>query len=237
MKWPGCGTKHLPLLVLRSSIQRAIPILPLCACLTCNGTAFTFIDIQIPHKHITNNQTSASKNVCIGPRLPDLTPIWATFHSNSKKGFNVTHKISAHFTAALRPLNLLCNSRHVTTILLPAACRSITTARAFSFSVSKSHLNSWTSVECRDVSSSVNCSWCYIWYSSCLLTPWRLTTTIGVVPQRCILYIYSTNIGTEYFKHGVYSPSFSSSKCSLFHNSNLFGSCIIHILYTGRAEI
>ena len=28
-----------------------------------------------------------------------------------------------------------------------------------------------------------------------------------------------------------------SSKCSLFHNANLFGSCIIHILYTGCAEI
>ena len=26
--------------------------------------------------------------------------------------------------------------------------------------------------------------------------------------KRCILYIYSTNIGTEYFKHGIYSPSF-----------------------------
>ena len=26
---------------------------------------------------------------------------------------------------------------------------------------------------------------------------------------------------------------FFSSKCSLFHNSNVFGSCIIHILYTG----
>ena len=26
---------------------------------------------------------------------------------------------------------------------------------------------------------------------------------------------------------------FLSSKCSLFHNSNVFGSCIIHILYTG----
>jgi len=25
----------------------------------------------------------------------------------------------------------------------------------------------------------------------------------------CILYIYSTNIGTEYFKHGIYSPLFS----------------------------
>jgi len=24
----------------------------------------------------------------------------------------------------------------------------------------------------------------------------------------CILYIYSTNIGTEYFKHGIYCPSF-----------------------------
>ena len=30
---------------------------------------------------------------------------------------------------------------------------------------------------------------------------------------------------------------FFSSKCSLFHNANLFGSCIIHILYTGCAEI
>jgi hypothetical protein len=28
-----------------------------------------------------------------------------------------------------------------------------------------------------------------------------------------------------------------SSKCSFFHNSNVFGSCIIHILYTGRAKI
>jgi len=26
--------------------------------------------------------------------------------------------------------------------------------------------------------------------------------------QSCILYIYSTNIGTEYFKHGIYCPFF-----------------------------
>ena len=44
-------------------------------------------------------------------------------------------------------------------------------------------------------------------------------------------------MGTEYFKHGIYSPFFSFSKCSLFHNSNVFGSCIIHILYTGCAKI
>jgi len=52
-----------------------------------------------------------------------------------------------------------------------------------------------------------------------------------------ILYIYSTNTGTEYFKHGVYSPFFSSSKCSLFHNSNVFGSCIFHILYIYSTNI
>jgi len=54
----------------------------------------------------------------------------------------------------------------------------------------------------------------------------------GTAPltKRCILYIYSTNIGTEYFKHGIYCPFFSlSSKCSLFHNSNVFSSCISHI--------
>jgi len=30
---------------------------------------------------------------------------------------------------------------------------------------------------------------------------------------------------------------FFSSKCSLFHNSNVFGSCVIHILHTGCAKI
>jgi len=61
--------------------------------------------------------------------------------------------------------------------------------------------------------------------------------TAPLTSKRCILYIYSTNIGTEYFKHGIYSQFFPSSKCSLFHNSNVFGSCIIHILYTGCAKI
>ena len=35
----------------------------------------------------------------------------------------------------------------------------------------------------------------------------------------------------------VYILRFFPSKCSLFHNYNLFGSCIIHILYTGCAKI
>ena len=61
--------------------------------------------------------------------------------------------------------------------------------------------------------------------------------TAPLTSKRCILYVYSTNIGTEYFKRALYSPFFFSSKCSLFHNANLFGSCIIHILYIGCAEI
>ena len=59
--------------------------------------------------------------------------------------------------------------------------------------------------------------------------------TAPLTSERCILYIYSTNIGTDYFKHGRYS-SFFSSKWSLFQNSNVFGSWIIHILYTVCAK-
>jgi len=34
----------------------------------------------------------------------------------------------------------------------------------------------------------------------------------------CILYIYSTNIGTEYFKHGIYSPFFPLQNAICFIN-------------------
>ena len=35
----------------------------------------------------------------------------------------------------------------------------------------------------------------------------------------------------------AYTLRFFSSKCSLFHNSNLFGSCFIHMVYTVFAKI
>ena len=71
------------------------------------------------------------------------------------------------------------------------------------------------------------------------LTPNDLSSvrTAPLTSKRCNLYIYSTNRGNEYFKHGIYSPFFFSSKRSLFHNSNVFGSCFIHILYTVCAKI
>ena len=40
--------------------------------------------------------------------------------------------------------------------------------------------------------------------------------TALLTSKRCILYIYSTNIGTEYFKHGIYSPFFSLQNAVYF---------------------
>jgi len=57
--------------------------------------------------------------------------------------------------------------------------------------------------------------------------------TAPLTSKRGILCIYSTNIGTEYFTLRF----FPSSKSSLFYNSNVFGSCIVHILYTECAKI
>ena len=60
--------------------------------------------------------------------------------------------------------------------------------------------------------------------------------TAPLTSKCCISYIYSPisvlNILTRYILF-VFSPS----KCSLFHNSNAFESCIIHILYKGCAKI
>jgi len=40
--------------------------------------------------------------------------------------------------------------------------------------------------------------------------------TAPLTSKRCILYTYSTNIGTEYFKHGIYSPFFSLQNAVCF---------------------
>ena len=51
--------------------------------------------------------------------------------------------------------------------------------------------------------------------------PYR-NRTAPLTSKRYIFYIYSTNIGTKYFKHGIYSQFFFPSKCRSFHNSNVF---------------
>ena len=63
-------------------------------------------------------------------------------------------------------------------------------------------------------------------------------STAPLTSRGCILYIYWTNIRTDYLKHAAQSQFFFlSSKCSLFRNATFFVSCIVHILNTGCAKI
>jgi hypothetical protein len=50
------------------------------------------------------------------------------------------------------------------------------------------------------------------------LTPKDLymSRTAPLTSKRCFLYIYSTNIGTEYFKHALYAPFFSLQNAVCF---------------------
>jgi hypothetical protein len=43
-----------------------------------------------------------------------------------------------------------------------------------------------------------------------------ISRTAPLTSKRCILYVYSTNIGTEYFKHALYSPFFSLQNAVCF---------------------
>jgi hypothetical protein len=61
--------------------------------------------------------------------------------------------------------------------------------------------------------------------------------TAPLTSKRCILYIYSTNVGTEYFKHALYTTFFSVQNTVCFIMLTCLGTCIIDILYTGCAKI
>ena len=52
--------------------------------------------------------------------------------------------------------------------------------------------------------------------------------TAPLTSKRCILYIYSTNISTEYFKHALYSPFFSVQNAGCF----IMLTCLVPVLFT-----
>ena len=52
--------------------------------------------------------------------------------------------------------------------------------------------------------------------------------TAPLTSKRCILYIYSTNTGTEYFKHALYSPFFSLQNSVCF----IMLTCLVPVLFT-----
>ena len=52
--------------------------------------------------------------------------------------------------------------------------------------------------------------------------------TAPLISKRCILYIYSTNTGTEYFKHALYPPFFSLQNAVCFIKLT----CLFPVLFT-----
>ena len=52
--------------------------------------------------------------------------------------------------------------------------------------------------------------------------------TAPLTSKRCILYIYSTNIGTKYFKRALYSPAFSLQNAVCF----IMLTCLVPVLFT-----
>ena len=51
--------------------------------------------------------------------------------------------------------------------------------------------------------------------------------TAPLTSKHCILYIYSTNIGTECFKHALYSPFFSLQNAVCF----VMLTCLVPVLF------
>jgi hypothetical protein len=51
--------------------------------------------------------------------------------------------------------------------------------------------------------------------------------TAPLTSKHSILYIYSTNIGTEYFKHALYSPIFSLQNAVYF----IMLTCLVPVLF------
>ena len=52
--------------------------------------------------------------------------------------------------------------------------------------------------------------------------------TAPLSSKRCILFIYSTNISTEYLKHALYSPFFSLQNAACF----IMLTCLDPVLFT-----
>ena len=56
-----------------------------------------------------------------------------------------------------------------------------------------------------------------------------ISRTAPLTSKRCILYIYSTNVGTEYFKHPLYSPFFFSLQNAVCF---IMLTCLVPVLFT-----
>ena len=56
-----------------------------------------------------------------------------------------------------------------------------------------------------------------------------MSRTAPLTSKRCILYIYSTNVGTEYFKHALHSTFFFSLQNAVCF---IMLTCLVPVLFT-----
>ena len=69
--------------------------------------------------------------------------------------------------------------------------------------------------------------------NECYITPLSpnglyMSRTAPLTSKHYILYIYSTNVGTEYFKHALYSPFLSLQNSVCF----IMLTCLVPVLFT-----
>ena len=94
--------------------------------------------------------------------------------------------------------------------------------------------NLQTRLSTNQITNRISCIVLCVTYSrmhACInpLTPNDLyiSRTTLLTSKLCILYIYSTNVGTEYFKHALYSPFFSLQNAVCF----IMLTCLVPVLF------
>jgi len=83
--------------------------------------------------------------------------------------------------------------------------------------------NMWTCVMevCIVIQNVSSCtvtktSWYHFYFNPLTSNDSYRSHTATLISKRCTLYIYSTNIGTEYFKYDIHSPCFSLQNAVCF---------------------
>ena len=84
-------------------------------------------------------------------------------------------------------------------------------------------LHSTTALE-----KSVSSHYCLFFFDRLTPNDPYMGPTALLTTKRCILYIYSTNVGTEYFEHSLCSPFFSLQNAVCFVMLN----CLVPVLFT-----
>ena len=122
------------------------------------------------------------------------------------------------FKCLIRELTACCTSESVTKFVPTCSCQEV-----------QSYGNYWASTanyKSNYKTQHTKAGVCFSYQSLHKVTTQKNRTVNPLKPndqysgrtapltfKRCILYIYSTNIGTEYLKHGIYSLFFQNAVC------------------------